>query len=99
MNKLIRRLAATAVPAVAAAGALLATGGSATAATARPASPESAQAAPALSHPCRRTAAHQHIDPWVAGQLALFEPAAAHRAAVYDPWVKDQLAQFANEGC
>lgn len=93
MKKPIRRLAVMAVPVLAAAGVLLGTGGPATAAAVRPASPHSAQAALAVSRPCR------HIDPWVAGQLARFDPAAAHRIAVYDPWVMDQLAQFTNEAC
>ncbi|GGN52376.1 hypothetical protein GCM10011579_009370 [Streptomyces albiflavescens] len=31
--------------------------------------------------------AHDHIDPWVAGQLAMF-----------DPWIKDQLVAFVHPG-
>jgi hypothetical protein len=73
------------LPAAAAAGALIATADSATAATPQP--------TPAVHHSCR-----QHIDPWVAGQIAQFDPAAAHRLAVYDPWVKGQLQQFTNQG-
>jgi hypothetical protein len=38
------------------------------------------------------------MDPWIAGQLAWFDPAAAHRIAIYDPWIKDQLAQFTGAG-
>ncbi|MFF3907767.1 hypothetical protein ACFYZJ_17570 [Streptomyces sp. NPDC001848] len=49
----------------------------------------------ATDHSGSQHTAHQHMDPWVAGQLAMFEPAAAKRLAVYDPWVKDQLALFA----
>ncbi|MFI9809995.1 hypothetical protein ACIHEJ_37820 [Streptomyces sp. NPDC052301] len=44
--------------------------------------------APAESHGTAR----QPADPWIAGQLAAFNPSAAHRLAIFDPWIKDQLA-------
>ncbi|MFG2266512.1 hypothetical protein [Streptomyces sp. NPDC048720] len=99
MSKLIRRCAVTGVSAFAAVGALVAVGGPASAATATTpqASPASAHAT-AGHHPSQPSAGHRHIDSWVAGQIAQFDPAAARRLAVYDPWVKDQLAQFTPGG-
>ncbi|GHD93293.1 hypothetical protein GCM10010508_49400 [Streptomyces naganishii JCM 4654] len=92
---LMRRLVTVGLPAVAAGGLLLASGGSATAAT-TPATTAPATTVPAATshHSSPRHPAHEHIDPWVAGQLEEFEPALAKRAAVFDPWVKDQLALF-----
>ncbi|MFF7238988.1 hypothetical protein [Streptomyces collinus] len=98
MSKLIRRCAVTGASAVAAAGALLAVGGPASAATPLPASPGSAATA-AADHPASRPPdGHSRVDPWVAGQVAWFDPAAARRLAIYDPWVKDQLARFTSHG-
>jgi hypothetical protein len=96
MKKLMRRIATTGVSAAVAGGAVFATGGSAMAAS--PQTPgrlpgRTAAVATGHSYSHHRTA-HLHVDPWVAGQLAMFEPAAAKRLAVYDPWVEDQLAQF-----
>ncbi|MEU0598234.1 hypothetical protein ABZ484_08245 [Streptomyces sp. NPDC006393] len=102
MKKLMRRIATAGVSATVAGGALLAAGGSATAATAH-----TARDVPAgittvntgSGHGCRHhhnsNLTHRLPDAWVAGQLAMFEPAAAKRLAVFDPWVKDQLALFA----
>ena len=98
MSKLIRRCAVTGVSAVAAVGALVAVGSPASATTTPQASPASAQAVAAEHHLSRPSAGHRQIDPWVAGQLAQFDPAAARRLAIYDPWVKDQLAQFTTDG-
>ncbi|MBJ6641736.1 hypothetical protein H4K36_35080 [Streptomyces sp. DHE7-1] len=98
MSKLIRRRTATGVSAVATVGALVALGGPASAASTPQAPPASARAVAADHPPARPSAGHPHIDPWVAVQLARFDPEAARRLAIYDPWVKDQLAQFPAEG-
>ncbi|MGW5202573.1 hypothetical protein [Streptomyces spiralis] len=102
VKKLMRRIATVGVSVTVAGGALLAAGGSATAATA-----QATRHVPARittvntgsghgSHHRHATrATHRLPDAWVAGQLAMFEPAAAKRLAVFDPWVKDQLALFA----
>ena len=94
MTRLMRRFAVVIIPSVVAAGALLGTGSPAIAATAQLAAHPSARI-PAIVN--EQMAAHRHIDPWIADQLALFDPAAARRIAVYDPWVKDQLARFADQ--
>ncbi|GAA2873998.1 hypothetical protein [Streptomyces mexicanus] len=99
MRKPIRRLATVGAPAMVAAGTLLAAGGPATAATEHPSSHASAESRVVVRHqPSRHPASHRHMDPWIAGQLAWFDPAAAHRIAIYDPWIKDQLAQFTGGG-
>lgn len=100
MRKLIRNGGAAGAATMVVAGVLLATGGSAAAAP-RPTGHGAAGTAAVHAGPrtpCRR-APGQRIDPWVAGQLAWFDPAARHRLAVYDPWVKDQLARFASPSC
>ncbi|MCW7940670.1 hypothetical protein AAW14_01130 [Streptomyces hygroscopicus] len=96
MKKLMSRIATTGISTVIAAGALFAAGGSAMAAT-----PQTAGQTPARTtvvhtsdHFYRHLNPHRRIDPWVAGQLAMFEPAVAKRQAIFDPWVKDQLALF-----
>ncbi|MGW0082798.1 hypothetical protein [Streptomyces sp. NPDC003393] len=101
MKKLMRRIAAAGVSVTVAAGALLAAGGSATAATAHTTRPVPARITTVNTgsgHDCHRQrvadVTHRVPDAWVAGQLAMFEPAAATRLAVFDPWVKDQLALF-----
>ncbi|MGW2485749.1 hypothetical protein ACWCV9_00835 [Streptomyces sp. NPDC001606] len=75
-------------------GALLATGPAAAA------QPLSAAHGPARattdlsSHACGpNRGLPRRMDPWVAGQIAQFAPAAKRRLAIYDPWVKDQLEQ------
>ncbi|MFF7969715.1 hypothetical protein [Streptomyces sp. NPDC007905] len=110
MMKLMRRMAAVGVSAAALAGVVTATGGSAAAATAHKTQHPDALVATAgtgvttagtghCNESLRTT--HHRVDPWIADQLAAFEPAAARRLAVYDPWVKDQLAHFApsNPSC
>ena len=96
MKKLMRHIATTGVCAAVAGVAVLTTGSSAMAASPRTPGPLPVRTtAVATEHSCSRRAAHRGMDPWVAGQLEMFEPAAAKRLAVYDPWVKDQLALFA----
>jgi hypothetical protein len=94
MKKLIRRVTTSGVCAVVVAGALFAADGSATAATSHTTGRTPARTvADDTGHYSHRTA-RQGMDPWVADQLAMFDPAAAKRLAVYDPWVADQLALF-----
>ncbi|MFF8592406.1 hypothetical protein ACF061_13330 [Streptomyces sp. NPDC015220] len=104
MKKLMRRAATTGVSAAIVTGALLSAGGTAVAVpsqapahtTARtPVSGAVHRFSPHHGAAAHHRAAHRRTDPWVAGQLAWFEPSAARRAAVYDPWVKDQIALFA----
>jgi hypothetical protein len=100
MKKLIWNTGATGAATAVAAGALLFGGGSAAAAVPGATGPT---AAGATTGPAGQ-AEHRHhglecIDPWVAGQLAMFDPAARHRLAAFDPWVKDQLARFASPSC
>ncbi|MGW1801734.1 hypothetical protein ACWCQN_38925 [Streptomyces sp. NPDC001984] len=45
-------------------------------------------------HPSRHSTTHWHTDPWVADQLAVFDPRAAQLVAIVDPWIKDQLILF-----
>jgi hypothetical protein len=97
MKKLMRRIATAGASAVVVGGALFATGGSAMAAT--PQTPVHASArttAVNTGHRCSQyRTAHQRINPWVADQVAMFDPSAAKRLAMFDPWIKDQLALFA----
>jgi hypothetical protein len=98
MKKLIRNVGAAGAAAMVT-GALLAAGGPAAAAVPG-ATGHSAIGATAPAG----TTAHRHhglacMDPWVAGQLASFDPAARHRLAAFDPWVKDQLTRFAAPSC
>ncbi|MEU2337838.1 hypothetical protein ABZ608_30360 [Streptomyces sp. NPDC013172] len=88
--KLTRRITGAAVCAALAGGAVLAGGGSALAATSQACAhhPVAGAAAGVRGH----GSAGQPTDPWIADQLAMFYPSAAHRLAVFDPWVKDQLA-------
>ncbi|MGX4687766.1 hypothetical protein [Streptomyces sp. JNUCC 63] len=96
-KKLMRHIATTGVSAVVVGGALLAGGGPAAAAGPQAAGHTNARTPVAdTSHRVSEDRpGHQHVDPWVADQLAWFYPSAAKRLAVYDPWVKDQLALFA----
>lgn len=98
LKKLMRRIAATGVSAAVVGGALLVGGGPAAAAGPQAAAGHAgvrASVADAAHHASEDRAGHQHVDPWVADQLAWFCPSAAKRLAVYDPWVKDQPALFA----
>ncbi|MET9143965.1 hypothetical protein ACFUCQ_03985 [Streptomyces sp. NPDC057197] len=97
MNKPMRRLVTTGIAAVAASGAFMAGAGSAAAATSQPAGCPGPAPVTTAHAAAQRSAPHRHIDRWVLDQLRLFDPAAAHRLAIYDPWVKDQLAQFAGQ--
>ncbi|MEU2222117.1 hypothetical protein [Streptomyces sp. NPDC018347] len=94
MKKLMRRLAVTGIPVAIAGGALLAGGGPASAAP-HPQGPADVPARVTSTvgeRADRHPASGRRVDPWVLGQVATFDPAAARRLAVYDPWVKDQLA-------
>ncbi|MFJ8542473.1 hypothetical protein ACIRFH_10745 [Streptomyces sp. NPDC093586] len=98
MNKLVQHVTTTGLAAVAVGGVLLAGGEPAMAAPPQHSGHSGHPAAvTAERHPARRPASHQRVDPWVMGQLRMFDPAAAHRLAVYDPWVKDQLTRFAGQ--
>ncbi|MEV7794315.1 hypothetical protein [Streptomyces sp. NPDC087512] len=97
MKNMTRNLAATGVAAVTATSALLAGTGPAAAAGQHVHRTGSRAAAAAAHHPSPRPAPHRRVDPWVMDQLRVFDPAAAHRLAVYDPWVKDQLAWLAGQ--
>ncbi|MGW9033251.1 hypothetical protein ACWGQ5_57135 [Streptomyces sp. NPDC055722] len=94
MKKLIRRVTTSGVCAVVVTGGLFAADGSATAATSHTTGRTPARTVADDTVRCSHRTACQGIDPWVADQLAMFDPAAAKRLAVYDPWVKDQLALF-----
>ncbi|MGV9291272.1 hypothetical protein [Streptomyces sp. NPDC003719] len=98
MNKPMRHVVTTGIAAMGIGGALLAGGGPAAAAAPhhRGHSDRPATATAGPQH-AQRSASHRRVDPWVMDQLRQFDPAAAHRLAVYDPWVKDQLAQFAGQ--
>ncbi|MYU07064.1 hypothetical protein GTY81_24970 [Streptomyces sp. SID8366] len=96
MIKLARHAGTVGASAALVGGALLATAGTATAA------PQSTAHLPARTTASQTAVpggtAHRgghRLDPWIEGQLAQFDPAAARRLAVFDPWVKDQLARYA----
>ncbi|MER6358496.1 hypothetical protein ABT186_43645 [Streptomyces sp. NPDC001634] len=95
MKKLMRHIATMGLCAAVAGGAVFATGASAMAAT--PQAPGHFRVRTVgTGHGCsQHRTAHQRMDPWIAGQLAMFYPEAARRLAVFDPWVKDQLSLFA----
>ncbi|MER6070173.1 hypothetical protein ABT187_15310 [Streptomyces sp. NPDC001817] len=101
MRKLIlmRNVGAAGAAAAMAAGALLA--GGSPAAAAHGATGQRAVGATALptGHGGHRHRGLQCMDPWVAGQLARFDPAARHRLAVFDPWIKDQLTRYTSPSC
>ncbi|MFJ9760262.1 hypothetical protein [Streptomyces sp. NPDC101149] len=87
MKKLKRCIATTGTTAALVAAALTAVGGPATAAT--PAGYTLTRTtAVHTSHPL----SHHRVEPWIADQLAIVDPTAAHRPATASPWVADQLA-------
>ncbi|MGW5464355.1 hypothetical protein [Streptomyces sp. NPDC003996] len=99
MRKLIRNLGAAGAATAMAAGAFL-VGGSPAAAAPQDTGHTTAGATPGpAGHAEYRHRGLPCMDPWVAGQLAMFDPAARHRLAVFDPWIKDQLARYAPPSC
>ncbi|MEU6773746.1 hypothetical protein [Streptomyces sp. NPDC046759] len=101
MQKLTRNAGATGLATAMVAAALLASGTSAAATTPSDAGHTATRATAAHSsqNQYRHTGHRRCMDPWVAGQVATFDPVARHRLAVYDPWVKDQLTRFVAPAC
>ncbi|MFE2102295.1 hypothetical protein [Streptomyces sp. NPDC059468] len=96
MKKIMWRISSAGISAVLAGGALLAAGGSATAATYKANEPTKVVVGESQNRPGggsrsddyrhagEQRGAHDLPDPWVAGQLTVF-----------NPWIADQLATFA----
>ncbi|MGW2646185.1 hypothetical protein ACWC2T_14965 [Streptomyces sp. NPDC001393] len=96
---LMRNAGAAGAATAMAAGALLAGGSPAAAAPGAPGQTAVGATVLPTGHGGHRHRSLQCIDPWVAGQLAVFHPAARHRLAVFDPWIKDQLARYTSASC
>ncbi|MEV6026006.1 hypothetical protein [Streptomyces sp. NPDC052036] len=97
MNKLVRRMATAAVSAAFVGGAVFAAGGPAAAAAPQTTGHIAAQVAVVQgghAGAAEHTTVNGRMDPWIADQLAMFAPTAAHRTVTSDTWIAGQVAMF-----
>ncbi|MGW3027163.1 hypothetical protein [Streptomyces sp. NPDC001221] len=97
MNKLVRRMATAAVSAAFVGGAVFAAGGPAAAAAPHPAGHVTTQVAVVQgghAGAAEHATVNGRMNPWIADQLAMFAPTAAHRTVKSDAWIADQVAMF-----